>query len=121
VDGYFVHFFAPKGLTKGNKNILFILDVSGSMSGTKIRQVKESMKTILNDLGAGDLFNIMLFSSNPNMWRSDMQPVNSQTKQDALSFTNRMKADGGKRPSINFSLNINVLRQGGVEGLLVKS
>ncbi len=33
VDGYFVHFFAPTGLQVGDKAIVFILDVSGSMRG----------------------------------------------------------------------------------------
>lgn len=39
VNGYFVHFFAPQGLPVVPKNIVFVIDVSGSMSGRKIQQV----------------------------------------------------------------------------------
>ena len=39
-DGYFVHLFAPTGLPPIPKNILFMLDKSGSMLGTKIQQLK---------------------------------------------------------------------------------
>lgn len=39
-DGYFVHYFAPKGLPVVPKDVIFVIDVSGSMIGTKIKQVK---------------------------------------------------------------------------------
>jgi secreted protein with Ig-like and vWFA domain len=39
VNGYFVHFFAPQGLPVVPKNVVFVIDVSGSMSGRKIEQV----------------------------------------------------------------------------------
>lgn len=38
-DGYFVHYFAPKGLPVVPKDVIFVIDVSGSMIGTKIKQV----------------------------------------------------------------------------------
>lgn len=39
VNGYFVHFFAPE-LPKLPKNVVFVIDISGSMSGRKIVQVR---------------------------------------------------------------------------------
>lgn len=39
-DGYFVHYFAPRGLPVVPKDVIFVIDVSGSMIGTKIKQVK---------------------------------------------------------------------------------
>jgi len=39
VNGYFVHFFAPTSLPKLPKNVVFIIDISGSMSGREIEQV----------------------------------------------------------------------------------
>ena len=53
-DGYFVHFFAPPNLPVIPKNIVFIIDRSGSMGGTKIRQTKEALRAILNDLNDHD-------------------------------------------------------------------
>ena len=41
VNGYFVHFFAPPDLPRVPKNVVFVIDRSGSMSGTKIQQVRD--------------------------------------------------------------------------------
>lgn len=38
-NGYFVHYFAPEGLSGIPKNVIFVIDKSGSMSGKKIQQV----------------------------------------------------------------------------------
>jgi len=38
-DGHFVHFFAPTNLSPLPKNIVFVIDISGSMWGVKMKQV----------------------------------------------------------------------------------
>ena len=53
-NGHFVHFFAPASLPVIPKNIVFIIDKSGSMHGSKIRQTKSALKTILEDLNEKD-------------------------------------------------------------------
>ncbi|KAJ8301348.1 hypothetical protein KUTeg_020335, partial [Tegillarca granosa] len=70
VDGYFVHFFAPQGMDPIPKNVLFILDVSTSMNGKKIKQLKEAMLRVIDDLHEGDHFNIMKFSTGTSFWKS---------------------------------------------------
>ncbi|ELT99546.1 hypothetical protein CAPTEDRAFT_222769 [Capitella teleta] len=96
VDGYFVHFFAPTGLDPVNKNVLFILDVSGSMAGAKISQTKDAMKKILSDLRSGDMFNIITFSTSLKFWHGEgLLPANEQNKRKAKEFIKGMKAEGG--------------------------
>ena len=63
VDGYFVHFFVPDNLTTLPKHAIFVLDVSGSMMGQKLIQMKEAMFTILNDMTEEDSFSIITFES----------------------------------------------------------
>lgn len=63
MEGYFVHFFAPENLKPLRKHVVFILDISGSMWGKKMEQLKVSQKQILDDLSADDFFNIITFSS----------------------------------------------------------
>ncbi|KAK9890512.1 hypothetical protein WA026_010588 [Henosepilachna vigintioctopunctata] len=67
-DGYFVHFFAPSDLKPLSKHVIFVLDTSGSMYGTRILQLKEAMKTILDQLKKEDTFNIIDFNSDINVW-----------------------------------------------------
>jgi Uncharacterized protein encoded in toxicity protection region of plasmid R478, contains von Willebrand factor (vWF) domain len=46
-----------------SKHVIFVLDISGSMQGRKLEQLKQAMSTILTDLHQDDLFSIVLFSS----------------------------------------------------------
>lgn len=45
-DGHFVHFFAPSNLSPLPKNIVFVIDVSGSMWGVKMKQVRDVLFTL---------------------------------------------------------------------------
>ncbi|KAK4880127.1 hypothetical protein RN001_008273 [Aquatica leii] len=67
-DGYFVHFFAPADLKPLPKQVVFILDTSGSMWGQKIQQLKEAMLKILDQLNEQDSFNLVEFNSNTRIW-----------------------------------------------------
>ena len=69
-DGYFVHFFSPSELKPLKKHAIFVLDVSGSMDGRKIEQLREAMAAILDDLNEGDYFNLIAFSSEVKVKRS---------------------------------------------------
>ncbi|XP_049776700.1 inter-alpha-trypsin inhibitor heavy chain H4-like [Schistocerca cancellata] len=71
-DGYFVHFYAPPGLPALPKHVVFVLDVSGSMIGRKIEQLKTAMHTILDELNAGDVFSLIPFSSEVQVWHPDV-------------------------------------------------
>ncbi|CAG2189689.1 unnamed protein product [Mytilus edulis] len=95
VDGYFVHFFAPEGMDPLPKDVLFILDVSGSMTGTKIAQQKSAMNSILKDLFEGDRFNIMLFSNDNDLWQHTLLSASNKNKQKALQYVENMEAGGG--------------------------
>lgn len=68
LDGYFVHFFAPDKLQQLPKHVVFVLDISGSMSGKKLEQTKDAMVTIIDDLTEDDYFNILTFSGSVQHW-----------------------------------------------------
>jgi len=76
IDGYFVHYFVPDQLDSLAKHVVFVLDVSGSMGGEKIDQLKDSMFTVLDDMTETDYFNIITFSSSVQHWH----PNTSQTE-----------------------------------------
>uniref|UniRef100_A0A0P4XTV4 Uncharacterized protein n=1 Tax=Daphnia magna TaxID=35525 RepID=A0A0P4XTV4_9CRUS len=68
VDGYFVHFFAPTTLPALPKHVIFVLDTSGSMAGTRIEQTKQAMNSILDQLREDDLFSVVEFSTGVSEW-----------------------------------------------------
>lgn len=97
MDGYFTHFFAPVGLKPLPKRLLFVLDVSGSMSyGRKISQLKEAMTHILSEINEGDLFNIITFESNAHSWSDSMKEANKYNIEAATLFVHELIAEGGK-------------------------
>ncbi|XP_069689616.1 inter-alpha-trypsin inhibitor heavy chain H4-like isoform X2 [Periplaneta americana] len=83
-DGYFVHFFAPADLPPLPKQVTFVLDVSGSMGGRKIEQLRQAMRTILSDLNPGDLFSIVLFSSEVEVWDSALSVAANNEKMHGI-------------------------------------
>ncbi|XP_049948248.1 inter-alpha-trypsin inhibitor heavy chain H4-like [Schistocerca serialis cubense] len=92
-EGYFVHFFAPEDLPPLRKHAIFVLDVSGSMEGRKIEQLKEAMTTILDELQPGDYFNIIEFSYSVTVWNLD------STNDSAVYSPYIMYDDSGKQPN----------------------
>ncbi|CAJ1084451.1 inter-alpha-trypsin inhibitor heavy chain H6%2C partial [Xyrichtys novacula] len=94
-DGYFVHYFAPRGLPVVPKDVIFVIDVSGSMIGTKIKQTKQAMSTILGDLREGDHFNIITFSDKVHTWKKGRTVrATRQNVRDAKDFVRRIIAEG---------------------------
>ncbi|XP_037627762.1 inter-alpha-trypsin inhibitor heavy chain H6 [Sebastes umbrosus] len=94
-DGYFVHYFAPRGLPVVPKDVIFVIDVSGSMIGTKMKQTKQAMSTILGDLREGDHFNIITFSDKVHTWKKGRTVrATRQNVRDAKDFVKRIIAEG---------------------------
>ncbi|KAK3610520.1 hypothetical protein CHS0354_008949 [Potamilus streckersoni] len=95
VGGYFIHYFAPAGLAPIPQNVIFILDISGSMFGDKIKQLKSAMHVILDDLNPDDAFNILTFNSGTSRWRENIVRNTVQNINDAKTFVDTLEADGG--------------------------
>ncbi|XP_076819435.1 inter-alpha-trypsin inhibitor heavy chain H3-like isoform X2 [Clavelina lepadiformis] len=69
--GYFIHKFSPN-LPALPRKVIFVLDISGSMAGRKIQQVRSAVSNILQTLGNKDSFNIVLFESVARVWKTDV-------------------------------------------------
>ena len=67
------------------KHVVFVLDVSGSMNGKKLIQVKNAMKSILNQLRDIDFFSILHFSDVVTEWRLE---ATAATKGQKISIGN---------------------------------
>ncbi|XP_025031861.1 inter-alpha-trypsin inhibitor heavy chain H3-like isoform X4 [Python bivittatus] len=95
VNGYFVHFFAPKNLQRLPKNVAFVIDVSGSMYGQKIRQAKEALTKIVEDLKEEDHFNIILFESSVSTWKNKLIQATPENVNQSKEFISQIRDLGG--------------------------
>uniref|UniRef100_A0A669C6J1 Inter-alpha-trypsin inhibitor heavy chain 2 n=1 Tax=Oreochromis niloticus TaxID=8128 RepID=A0A669C6J1_ORENI len=94
-DGHFVYFFAPSNLSPLPKNIVFVIDVSGSMWGVKMKQTVQAMKAILDDLTIDDNFSIIDFNHNVRCWSEELVPGSSIQIADAKRYIENIKPNGG--------------------------
>ncbi|XP_070790470.1 inter-alpha-trypsin inhibitor heavy chain H3-like [Pituophis catenifer annectens] len=95
VNGYFVHFFAPKILERLPKNVAFVIDVSGSMYGEKIQQAKEAFTKIVEDLKEEDHFNIILFEYSVSTWKDYLIQATPENVNQSKEFIHQIRARGG--------------------------
>lgn len=97
-DGFFLLIaspaFNPDMQQQQPKDLLFVLDVSGSMGeNNKIVQAKEALLYCLNRLNPEDRFNVIPFSTVPTPFRDSLQPVGM--REEAADFIRNLEAKGG--------------------------
>ena len=93
-DCYFAQFFSPSGVERVPVDIIFVIDVSGSMSGTKIDQTRVALETIINQLAPGDRFSMVTFQNVVNKWKNTLVSV-SEYRQEGIQFARGLAAGGG--------------------------
>ena len=78
-----------------NKEVIFVIDVSGSMSGTSIAQAKSALSFAVEQLAEDDTFNIIAFSDNSEFFATNSLPVDKRSKVMAKVFIEQLQASGG--------------------------
>ncbi|KAG8226443.1 hypothetical protein J437_LFUL003435, partial [Ladona fulva] len=68
-DGYFVHFFYPSFLSPFNRHLVLVIDVSKSMSGEKMSNLKVTLMELLDTLKKTEYFSIVKFNDKKSVWR----------------------------------------------------
>uniref|UniRef100_A0A667Z108 Inter-alpha-trypsin inhibitor heavy chain H3 n=1 Tax=Myripristis murdjan TaxID=586833 RepID=A0A667Z108_9TELE len=95
VNGYFVHFFAPPDLPRVPKNVVFVIDRSGSMAGTKMDQTQEALLEILKDLHMEDYFALIPFDHEITPWKNSLMKATEENVAEAMKYVSGLFARGG--------------------------
>jgi Ca-activated chloride channel family protein len=77
------------------RETVFIVDSSGSMEGASMEQAKQALLLALDDLRAGDTFNIVDFDSDARALFPKSMPADAQAIATAKKFVGGIVADGG--------------------------
>jgi len=90
------------------REVLFIIDTSGSMSGPSIRQAREALRLGLQRLQPTDTFNIIRFSNDASSLFPISQPAVGVNRQTAAEFIDSLEAQGGTemRAALNLAFDI---------------
>ncbi len=98
-ERYFMLLIAPKYAERKekvlNKNIIFVLDSSGSMSGKKMEQAKDAVRFIIKNLDEGDRFSLIDFDFGVEVFSEKIVPATPENQKKALSFLDEVEASGG--------------------------
>lgn len=98
-DGYFLLLAAP-GTGKPNdrvipKDVVFVLDTSGSMAGNKLEQAKKALLFCVENLNDVDRFEVLRFSTDVEPLFNQITGVSKENRTKAREFIAKLKPLGG--------------------------
>jgi len=78
-----------------HREVIFVIDTSGSMSGPSIMQAKQALNLALTRLKPGDRFNIIQFNSYTDKLFHFPQAISHHALRQARQYVDNLKAQGG--------------------------
>jgi Ca-activated chloride channel homolog len=108
---------APSALERLPREVVYVIDTSGSMEGASIQQARQALLLAIDRLRTGESFNVVQFNSITEPLFPEARPVSPETRKAARDFVSRLVATGGTemadalRAALNSSHNPQVVRQ----------
>jgi hypothetical protein len=99
-DGYFLLMLSPKDALAErelvNKDIVFVLDTSGSMAEEgKLENAKKALLFGIRTLREGDRFNVISFAGEEHLMERSLIEANASGKKRGEEFIDRLTPSGG--------------------------
>src|SRR5215211_149815 len=95
-EGFFMLLAAP-GISPEQaavaKDVIVVLDTSGSMEGEKIEQAKQALIYVLEHLNTQDRFNVVEFSTGVRFYANELKPQSDAA--NAVTWASNLQATGG--------------------------
>ncbi|MCF3626290.1 after-VIT domain-containing protein [Planktothrix agardhii 1801] len=77
------------------KDVIFLMDTSGSQEGEPLKKSQELMKRFIQGLNSEDTFNIIDFANTTNTLSEIPLENTPANRQKAINYINQLQADGG--------------------------
>jgi Ca-activated chloride channel family protein len=98
-NGYFMLLVSPRTeLSKSQqvpRDMVFVLDTSGSMRGKRMVQARAALKYCLNNLGPKDRFGLMNFATTVNKYHENLLLASKDNLTQARKWVDDLEATGG--------------------------
>ena len=89
------------------REVIYIIDTSGSMEGTSIVQAREALQLAVERLGASDTFNVIEFNSYAKALFEDARPASRNNIATAVNWVKQLRAQGGTEMALALNLALN--------------
>ncbi|MGE5745379.1 MAG: VIT domain-containing protein [Gemmatimonadota bacterium] len=97
-DGYFMLLVAPGAARETaalRRDVVAVVDVSGSMSGEKLAQAKAALEQLLGSLRPGDRFRLIAFENAVRRYATEWTAANPENRRRAVDWVRALEAGGG--------------------------
>ncbi len=98
-DGTFLMVLAPRTEVKAEevvaRDVVFVLDTSGSMAGPKMRQAQDALTYGIRTLGPKDRFNVIGFATGLRPFRDALHDATDEMKEAAVRWVGALAPAGG--------------------------
>jgi Ca-activated chloride channel homolog len=98
-DGWFLMLVSPRAELAATQQVprdmVFVLDTSGSMEGPKMEQAKKALKFCLGRLEKHDRFAVMNFATTVNKYAERLKDADKDSVADARKWVDRLQSTGG--------------------------
>src|SRR5690606_26628015 len=90
------------------RDVIFVIDTSGSMAGPSIEQAKAALSLAIDRLAPGDRFNVIRFSNETEALFPGLRPWTADSLRAAQAAVARLEAEGGTemRPALRLALGM---------------
>ncbi|KAL6521303.1 hypothetical protein OROGR_017872 [Orobanche gracilis] len=77
------------------REVVFVVDISGSMKGKPLEDTKNAMFTALAKLDSKDLFNVIAFNGETYLFSSSLEPATAEVIENVIQWINMNFVAGG--------------------------
>ncbi|MDX1757372.1 MAG: marine proteobacterial sortase target protein [Marinobacter sp.] len=102
------------------RELVFVIDTSGSMAGSSIRQARASLLRGLDTLGRDDRFNVIQFNSQTRALFRSAQPADAGNLARARRYVQELAANGGTEMAPALEAALVETRRGNESGSFVR-
>lgn len=81
--------------TPPTREVIFVIDTSGSMQGNSIRQARAALQFAIKRLATTDTFNVIEFNSFTRLLFDNARSASDANKEAAIGWVRALSADGG--------------------------
>jgi len=95
-------------ITPQAREVILVIDTSGSMQGASLPQAKAALQHALESLGSDDYFNLLQFNSDTEQLFEESVPVTKSSLYVARNFITGFQANGGTdmAPALRAALSL---------------
>ena len=98
-DGSFMLLVSPKKEVEKadviGRDLVFVVDISGSMQGEALEQTKTALSTVLKRLNPDDRFDVLAFDDEPISFFGSLRGADRKNKAEAIKWVEALESRGG--------------------------